>query len=127
MSRPLTIPELTTLSMLAECVQAGQPITRVTAAGDTEWGIARAFTRDGGGFLTTDEDVRDGFVWISGGSGLFERWWPVKELVEGIRDGDVALNYRPDSNKPQCRLCPYVAHDGADYAEHYAANHRSKP
>lgn len=93
MNTPLTVAQLTHLASLARCVQAGHPITRVNAAGDTEWGIARAFAHDGGGFLTDRDDVRDSFVWISAGSSLMERWWPVAELVEGLSAGTVALNY----------------------------------
>lgn len=93
---PLTVGDLTLLGELATTVQHGKPITRLID-GETQWGIARAFTREGGGFLASHEDVRDGFVWVSGGSGLFERWWPVSELLAGLQTGEVALDYRPVS------------------------------
>jgi hypothetical protein len=89
---PLTLHALRQLASLADCVFAGQPITRVLDDGEAFTGTARAFTRLGGGFLDSTEDIRDGYVWISG---LFEQWWPVSELLAGLDNGTVALNYRP--------------------------------
>lgn len=92
---PLSVSVLTRLGMLAECVQAGRPITYLKEGSSrAQWGIARAFTREGGGFLAENEDVRLGFVWMSGGTHFGEVWVPVMELVEGIATGNVALDYR---------------------------------
>lgn len=95
MDKPLTLSDLGHLSMLAAAVGAGQPITYLGNEGQTHWGIARAFTHDGGGFLGASEDVRDGFVWLSGGSHFGEVWVPVSELLSGLAEGRVALDYRP--------------------------------
>ena len=89
---PLTVHTLRKLRDLADAVYAGQPITRELPDGTILTGVARAFTRDGGGFLGPDEDVRDGYVWFSG---AIESWWPVAELLDGLDNGTVALNYRP--------------------------------
>jgi hypothetical protein len=91
-NQPLTVSTLTRLGMLAEAVERKQPITRLLPDGNTVTKVARAFTHDGGGFLGRDDDVRDAFVWVSG---MTEEWWPVSELLDGIREGAVALNYRP--------------------------------
>ena len=91
---PLTVSVLTRLGMLAEAVERGQVIAWMTEGGTVHYGVARAFTRDGGGLLL-GEDVRDGFVWISGGDGLMERWLPVADLVAGLAEGRVALDYTP--------------------------------
>jgi hypothetical protein len=91
---PLTVSQLTVLGMLAEAVQTGRKMARLVD-GEVEWGIARAFTREGGGFLSGGDDVRDGFVWISGGNRFTERWWPVAELLERFDRGEVSFDYEP--------------------------------
>lgn len=92
---PLNVDTVLHLGQLAETVLAGQPITWLDGDRTEHWGIARAFTHDGGGFLGGMDDIRDGFVWISVGDSLFERWIPVATLLEGMRWGLVALNSRP--------------------------------
>lgn len=91
-NRPLTEHDVRNLAALGDAVLHGQPITRLSPDGDVTTKIARAFAHDGGGFLTAKDDIRDGFVWVSG---LTEEWWPVAELIEGMDQGTVALNYRP--------------------------------
>lgn len=94
MATTLDIHQLTILSMIGEAVDQGRTIARWND-GNVEWGIARAFTRDGGGFLTSTDDVREGFIWISGGNRFTERWWPVAELLTGFDRCEVSLNYTP--------------------------------
>lgn len=93
--RLLTVRLARALGNLADVVHLGRPITRMGPSGEPEWGVARAFTHDGGGFLTDADDIRDGYVWISGGSGLFERWWKVSELLEAYLAGEAAFDYKP--------------------------------
>lgn len=92
---PLTVSVLTSLNMIGDAVDNGRRIARMGQDGEIEWGIARAFTHDGGGFLTGTDDVRDGFVWVSGGNRYTERWWPIAELATGLREGRVSLDYSP--------------------------------
>ena len=92
MTHTLTIHILRQLSKLADAVYAGQPITRELADGVLVTGVARAFTRNGGDFLGPGEDVRDAYVWVSGTT---EHFWPVVELLDGLENRTVALNYRP--------------------------------
>ena|SRR5690242_13155595 len=51
----------------------------------------RAFTYDGGGLYRHDADIRDAFVWTSG---LFERWFPVRDLMAALSnlDGHLGLD-----------------------------------
>lgn len=93
--RPLTVSALTRLGMIAEAVEQGRKVARLTPEGEVEWGVARALTRDGGGFLTGADDVRDGYVWVSAGNRLFERWWPVSDLLAAFDRGGVSLDYSP--------------------------------
>lgn len=98
--RKLTVHQLTVLGLLAEAVEQGRKIARMIGDGEVEWGIARALTRDGGGFLTGADDVRDGFIWVSGGNRLGERWWPVAELVERFDRGEVSFDHHPENYYP---------------------------
>ena len=43
--------------------------------------VLRAFTHDGGGFLSENEDIRDAYVWCSG---TFEHWFPVEQLLDAL-------------------------------------------
>ena len=45
----------------------------------------RAFTRNGGGFIHSDAEVRDAFVWASG---LTEQWFHVDHLIKAIDNLD---------------------------------------
>jgi hypothetical protein len=45
----------------------------------------RAFTHEGGGFISSDEDVRDAHIWTSG---IFEHWYPVMDLIRAIQNID---------------------------------------
>jgi hypothetical protein len=95
--RKLTVHQLSVLGLLAEAVEQGRKIARQvdSADGEPEWGIARAFTREGGThFLTSADDVRDGFIWVSGGNRFTERWWPVAGLLEQFERGEVSLDWR---------------------------------
>lgn len=87
----LTLSQLNRLAMLAEAVGDGRRIARLHDDGIVQSGVARAFTRDGGGFPGETEDIRDVFVWVSG---ITESWWPVAELVDGIANGTVSLDWR---------------------------------
>lgn len=91
MARILTLSDLTRLGMLAEAVEEGRRIARMQEDGTVQSGVARAFAHDGGGFLTPADDVRDGFVWVSG---ITESWWPVAELADGIAKGTVSLDWK---------------------------------
>jgi hypothetical protein len=82
------------LAALIGTVDHGKPITHTTADGRVQWGVARAFTHSNGGFLSADDDVLAAFVWLSGGSVLWERWVPVADLLSGLAAGTVALDYR---------------------------------
>lgn len=53
--------------------------------------VLRDFTHDGGGFIRADEDVRDAYVWTSG---MFEHWYPVRDLMAALSnlDGHLGLD-----------------------------------
>jgi hypothetical protein len=83
--------------MLLDCVQNDKPITWL-ADGEshrTITGVARAVCKDktGAAFLSNEDDVRDGYLWLSGN---LEHFLPVRECLHMIREGEMALNYRMD-------------------------------
>ena len=41
----------------------------------------RAFTHDGGGFISEHDDVRDAYVWTSG---FMEHWFKVEDLIMAL-------------------------------------------
>lgn len=69
-----------------------QPVTLLCEDGSVEVGTARAVCKDSNGAFLIGEDVREGFVWLTMRSGL-ERFIPVADLVERVKEGTVALNY----------------------------------
>lgn len=80
-NEPLTISQATYLATLLTACQSNARV-KWAVDGDTDRildGVARAITHEGGGFLSRDEDVRDGYVWISG---TFEHWLPVRDVLD---------------------------------------------
>jgi hypothetical protein len=47
--------------------------------------VMRAFTYDGGGFLSDTDDVRDAYVWCSG---FVERWFKVSDIIKALDNLD---------------------------------------
>jgi hypothetical protein len=55
-------------------------------------GVARCIAHDGGGLLRADEDVRDGFLHVSG---MGEHWLPVRQIMAKVSVGTFAVDERP--------------------------------
>jgi hypothetical protein len=90
MNDPLTFRQMSELQALMPAVQGCRPVRWLVD--DTNVlceGTARAITHIGGGFLNADEDIRDGFVWISG---TMEHWLPVREVMAKISKGEFAID-----------------------------------
>lgn len=76
---PLTVATLTRLATLASAVQRCARVRWLAYDdGPVLEGVARCFAHNGGGFLNEHEDVRDGFVHISGPG---ECWLPVSDVL----------------------------------------------
>lgn len=91
--RVLSVGDAVRLGEIVEaCIQC-QPVTFLEESGRIASYVARAITDAGGAHLGSGVDVRDGFVWLSG---IFERFVPVMEVMEGVKNGTVALNDRLD-------------------------------
>lgn len=88
----LTIADAIVLSDIIACCSGGQPITLAEDERIVSY-TARAIVGDdeGCGLLSSKQDVRDGFVWMSG---TFERFMPVVEMMALVKSGEAALNYR---------------------------------
>lgn len=84
MTRPLTVTDLHRLNVIADAVSHGRRVVWMNEFGDRMEGVVRNFTNEDGNFLLPDEDVRDGYVWISS---MFEHFVPVQEVLDMIHDG----------------------------------------
>lgn len=99
----LTIGHAVTLgSILDACIKT-QPATWLARYPDTGElvgdgslvsGTMRAVVADNEGrglLMGSDKDVRDGFVWVSG---MFEHFFPMRDVMRWVEAGEFSLNYR---------------------------------
>lgn len=86
---PLTVSDLTSLSIIAQAAERSARVRWLLDEGEVAEGVARAITHDDGGFLSSGDDVRDAYLWVSG---VTERWLPVSSLVNGVRMGIVSFD-----------------------------------
>ena len=90
----LTITDACTLADVIRAAQGNQPLARLQDNGEVLGGTARAIcSSPSGGYLSGDQDVREGFLWVTTQSG-WEQWWPIREVVALVQAGELALNYR---------------------------------
>lgn len=92
-----TLREVLQLAPLVDAVTRNAKVT-IAIDGDVTClltGTLRAFTPKGSGaFMRNDEDLWEGHVRVSA---TIEHWFTVRELIDGIHDGTVALDYpRPE-------------------------------
>ena len=83
--RPLTLNQAGVLADLIRGVQAGAKLRYYPrGADDADHPMVqslRAFTHDGGGFISEHDDVRDAYVWTSG---FMEHWFKVEDLITAL-------------------------------------------
>lgn len=95
MRHPVNVPRVLTLNQadllggLIRAVQAGVKL-RYYQFGSRDADhplevVLRAFTHNGGGFLSETDDVRDEFVWCSG---FIEHWLHVDHLLKALDNID---------------------------------------
>lgn len=92
----LNISDAVTIADILRVAQGNKPVTRLVEGGALVSGTARAITHEGGGFLGANDDVREGFLWVTTHTG-FEQWWPVAEMVPLVQAGEIALDFDPRS------------------------------
>ena len=93
-SELLTIGRAITLGSLLDACAHSYPATWLADGdGPIVSGTLRAIVKDdrGSSFMTSNTDVRDGYVWVSG---TFEHFIPVRDVLDWIEAGTFALNYR---------------------------------
>ena len=89
MSAPVTIAEVRLLGALAEAVRNGGRIRILDEDYNVFTGVLRHFTEADGQAAHADwlgGDIRDKFVRVSA---TFEHWFPVSQLIDGMREGKV--------------------------------------
>lgn len=84
---PFTIADTVHIETIMHAAQQGARV-RWLDNGDLREGVARCIAHDGGGFLQSDEDVRDGFLHVSG---MFEQWLPVTKLLGMVERGEFGI------------------------------------
>ena len=90
----LTINDACTLADVIRAAQGNQTLVRLLDNGNLLSGTARAICKSPeGGFLSSDDDVREGYLWVTTFGGM-EQWWPMAEVIELVQSGEIALNYR---------------------------------
>jgi hypothetical protein len=83
----LTISDVNALAEIVAAAKSTAKIAWVSGGGGTHYGTARAITNgDGPGFITSDTDLRDGYLWITTDMG-WELWVPVRDLMQAFIDG----------------------------------------
>lgn len=91
-TRPLTIADVLDLNVILTAAQRCSHIRWLNReSGAICEGVARCIAHDQGGFLSADEDVRDGFLHVSG---IGEQWIPVGDLMKLVREGGFAVDDR---------------------------------
>jgi len=87
-TKPLTVRTLVYLADLAGACQRTERVRWLLEGGVVAEGTARCFAHQGGGFLNSDEDVRDAYVHISGNG---EIWLPVSDVLALMERGEFAI------------------------------------
>lgn len=82
----LTLWDLRTLTEIVDAVDKHARIRWLVDEGVTAEGVVRAFTHNGGGFLTATDNVLDAYLWVSSTT---EWWLPVSTIMTGLREGRV--------------------------------------
>lgn len=85
----VTADDVLELYTILDAAARGARVRWMTDNHDILDGVARCIAHDGGGFLSADEDVRDGFLHVSG---ISEWWLPVREIMAKVRVGAFAVD-----------------------------------
>jgi hypothetical protein len=86
----LTIGDANDLQTILRAAQQCAKVARAMGGGDVVYGTARSIGTASGAFLTSDEDVREGFLRVTTQAGM-EAFWPVRELMREAGTGEFAL------------------------------------
>lgn len=85
---PLSIADVVALDRIVRAC-SHKRVRWLTERGDLLDGVARSIGDQNGNFLQRGEDVRDGYLRISG---TFEHFLPVKRVMEMLGAGEFAVD-----------------------------------
>lgn len=91
MSKPLTMTDAVHLEIVLSAAQGNKYVARLIDD-KVVHGTARSIGDERGNFLTNQEDIRDGYLRVSG---TFEFFWPVAELMDEAGEGTFVTDYQP--------------------------------
>lgn len=86
---PLTSTDVRALATIVDAAESGKHVRWANGSGDVLAGTARALARDGGGFPSSQEDVRDVCLHVSG---ITETWLPVVDVMRMLGEGMFAVD-----------------------------------
>lgn len=89
---PLSVADLVVLADIVNASIGCKPVTILEESGAVSVGLARSIGDVNGNHLARGEDVRDAWLRVTMRSG-FERFIPMGDLMEAVREGRVALDY----------------------------------
>lgn len=85
----VTMNDLHALTEIVDACIHGYKVARLMPDGSTVIeGVARSIGDEQGNFLRRDEDVRNGFLRVSG---VFEYFWPVRELMPQVHGAEFVV------------------------------------
>jgi hypothetical protein len=90
MSDVLSIDDANDLQTILTAAQRCAKVARAFGGGEVIYGTARSIGTQAGAFLTSEDDVRNGYLRVTTQSGL-EAFWPVRELMREAGSGEFAL------------------------------------
>lgn len=80
----VSVADVHALAVIVGAASEGSRVTWMLDGSDhAVSGVARAIAHEGGGFLTDHDDVRDGFLHVSG---TVEVWLPITQLIDMLRN-----------------------------------------
>jgi hypothetical protein len=86
---PFTMADLHAVSEISDACIHGYHVVRLMPSGGILEGVARCIGDRSGNYLRRDEDVRHGFLRVSG---TFEHFWPIRELVPQVHTGEFIID-----------------------------------
>lgn len=86
---PFTMADLHAVSEISDACIHGYRVRRLMPTGGILKGVARCIGDERGNYLRRDEDVRDGFLRVSG---ILEYFWPIREIMPQIHVGELIID-----------------------------------
>jgi hypothetical protein len=91
-TRTLNIVDAVAIATIIGAAQRNARVAWLLKSGDVGVGTARQITTADGNWLRHDEDVRNGYLWVTTDGGM-ETWLPLAELMPKVATGEFVVDY----------------------------------